>query len=79
MTNYSGITSNIKEIDITKTLQYLASGLVEWEKLDLDKRNELSKALPIGISKILAISIFRIKFSEILSIFLVWIEYFEKP
>ncbi|NEP86802.1 MAG: hypothetical protein F6K18_08115 [Okeania sp. SIO2C2] len=57
MTNYSGITSNIKEIDITKTLQYLASGLVEWEKLDLDKHNELPKALPIGMSKILAISI----------------------
>ncbi|MDY7008692.1 MAG: Fis family transcriptional regulator [Cyanobacteriota bacterium] len=47
----------MKEIDITKTLQYLATGLVEWEKLDLDKRNEIPKALRIGMSKLSAISI----------------------
>ncbi|MGK7923012.1 MAG: hypothetical protein AB4080_23735 [Trichodesmium sp.] len=47
----------MKETDITKTIQYLATGLVEWENLNLDKRNKLPKALRIGMSKMLAISI----------------------
>lgn len=47
----------MEETNIIDTLRYLATGLVEWEKLDLNKRSQLPKALRIGMSKMLAISI----------------------
>lgn len=39
------------QISVTETLRYLATGLVEWEKRDLQKRASLPKALRIGMSR----------------------------
>lgn len=39
------------QISVTETLRYLATGLVEWEKREPDKRAHPPKALRIGMSR----------------------------
>lgn len=39
------------QISVTETLRYLATGLCEWEKRDLEKRMHIPKALHIGMSR----------------------------
>lgn len=41
---------------ITETLQYLATGLLEWENLEPSQRSQIPKALRIGMSRMYAAS-----------------------
>ncbi len=49
--------SFLDEESVRQTLQYLATGLVEWEKLSSLERSQVPKALRIGMSRMHAISI----------------------
>lgn len=46
--------SSIK--DVTTTLRYLATGLVEWEKIEPDKRFQIPQSLRLGMSRMYAAS-----------------------
>jgi hypothetical protein len=39
------------QISVTDTLRYLATGVVQWEKLELEKRSQVPEALRIGMSR----------------------------
>ncbi|MEH2082474.1 MAG: Fis family transcriptional regulator [Nostoc sp.] len=47
------------QISVTDTLRYLATGVVQWEKLELEKRNQLPEALRIGMSRMYLTSLLR--------------------
>ncbi|MEH2171888.1 hypothetical protein [Nostoc sp.] len=39
------------QLSVTDTLRYLAPGVVEWEKLELEKRIQVPEVLSIGMSR----------------------------
>lgn len=50
----SNMGSSIK--DVTTTLRYLATGLVDWEKIEPDKRFQVPQSLRLGMSRMYAAS-----------------------
>ncbi|WP_228014791.1 pPIWI_RE_Y domain-containing protein [Fortiea sp. LEGE XX443] len=46
-------------ISLTDTLRYLATGVVQWEKLELQKRSQIPEALRIGMSRMYLASLLR--------------------
>ncbi|MEH2201639.1 hypothetical protein [Nostoc sp.] len=47
------------DISVTDTLRYLATGVVQWEKLELEKRSQVPEALRIGMSRMYLTSLLR--------------------
>ncbi|MEH1949695.1 MAG: Fis family transcriptional regulator [Nostoc sp.] len=47
------------DISVTDTLRYLSTGVMQWEKLELEKRSEVPEALRIGMSRMYLTSLLR--------------------
>ncbi|MBN3940937.1 Fis family transcriptional regulator [Nostoc sp. NMS9] len=47
------------QISVTDTLRYLATGVVQWEKLELEKQSQVPEALRIGMSRMYLTSLLR--------------------
>ncbi|WP_228058109.1 hypothetical protein [Nostoc sp. LEGE 12447] len=47
------------QLSVTDTLRYLATGVVQWEKLELEKRSQVPEALRIGMSRMYLTSLLR--------------------
>lgn len=47
------------QISVTDTLRYLATGVVQWEKLELEKRSQVPEAFRIGMSRMYLTSLLR--------------------
>ncbi|BAZ49619.1 Fis family transcriptional regulator [Nostoc sp. NIES-4103] len=47
------------QLSVTDTLRYLATGVVQWEKLQLEQRNQVPEALRIGMSRMYLTSLLR--------------------